>query len=328
MQIFLTGATGFIGTHLIQRLAGTGHELRCLVRRTSDTSQLEAAGARICVGDVGDAQSLGAAADGCQWVVHLANLYSFWERDPRRSAAVNIEGTRNVMRAAVDAGVGKVVHVSSVVAYGRPQDTPFVEDSAPGPGLFSEYARTKQAGDRLAREVCNGGQVPLVVLYPAAVLGPGDRKASGQYIADLVHRRLPATLLDRVVLTWVHVADVAEAIVRALEKEGTVDESYLVGKHQLSVGELNQMVSEISGVALPRLRIPDPLAMPLAGLLTRWADLTGKPPKWGLARDYVATVREGIEAEGSRAERELGLEYTPIRTALEQMLATRTDAPC
>jgi dihydroflavonol-4-reductase len=199
---------------------------------------------------------------------------------------------------------------------------PFTEQSPYDPAPASAYVRSKQAGERAAWGLRERRGLPLVVIYPANALGAGDPKATGQYVADLVRGRLPATLFPDTVLTFVHVGDVAEAIVRALEKPGNVGERYLLANARMSLGEINRMIAQVAGVRLPRLTLPGALALALAAVLTRLADWTGRPPPWGMARDQVQTLRHSLEADGSKAERELGLAYTPIRRAVEQAVAS------
>ena len=278
MKIFITGATGFIGTQLVRRLAGTGHELHCLVRRTSDVRELRGLGAVEVIGDVTDERSLLRGMTGCQWVINLAGVYSYWEPNKRIYADVNINGTRNVMKCALEAGVSKVAHVSTATVYGKPTECPFNEESPVSPVRFSEYARTKYEGELFAWELYRSNGLPLVVMHPGAILGPGDTKATGQYILDLIHRRLPATAFGDAILTFFHVKDVADAIVRALEKENNVGQRYLIGKHQLSMGEFTRMVSEISGVPAPAARLPGYLVTINASLITLLANLTKRPP--------------------------------------------------
>jgi len=119
------------------------------------------------------------------------------------------------------------------------------------------------------------------MVYPAAVLGPGDPKASGQYIQNLMHRRMPGTVFNNTVLTWVHVRDVAEAIARALEKEGNLGAKYLIGKERMSFRELNALISDIASVSLPWIALPDSMVMMTAALLTWLAKLTKKHLCWG-----------------------------------------------
>jgi len=322
MKVFITGATGFIGTHLVKRLAQTEHEMCCSVRKTSNVRVLGELGTNLITGDVTDRDCLLEGMKGCDWVLNLANIYSFWEPNKQVYTDVNVEGTRNVMEAALETGVSKVVHVSTVVTYGKPADCPFTEECSVGPVRFSEYARTKYEGDLIAWELYEKKGLPLVMIYPGGVLGPGDPKPSGQYIQNLIHRRLPATVFHDVILTWVHVRDVAEAILKAAEKEDNIGEKYIVCKHQLSFREINEMINEISGVPLPKLTFPDWLAMVNATLLTGLANLIKKPPMWGMATDQISTMKEGFKADGSKAERELGITYTPIRVALEEAIAS------
>ncbi len=324
MKVFLTGATGFIGAHVARRLAGAGHEMRCLVRKRSRARELEELGASLIIGDVRARDPMLGGMKGCDWAINLANLYSFWEPDRRTYTGVNVEGTRSVMECALEAGVSKVVHVSTAAVYGKPADSPFTEASPVGPERFSEYSRTKYEGDLVAWGLYEKKGLPLVMVYPGAVLGPGDPKPTGRYIEAFVHRRIGATAFADTVFTFVDVRDVAEAIARAAEKEGNIGEKYLVGKHQLSMRELNLMMGEISGVPPPRIGLPDSLVRVAAALLTFLADLTKKPPSamGGLCADQVRMMRAGIIFDGSKAERELALTYTPIRSTLEEAVAS------
>lgn len=272
-------------------------------------------------GDVTDKDSLPEAMRGREWVINLANIYSFWEPNRRVFTDVNVEGTRNVMECALETGVSKVVHVSTTVVYGRPEDSPFIEESSVGPVRFSEYARTKYGGDVIAWELHEKKGLPLVMVYPGAVLGPDDPKATGQFIRDLMNRRLPAKVFQDSILTFVHVGDVAEAIVRAAEKENNLGEKYFVGKHQLSIGEVGEMVGQISGVPLPKISLPGFLVMVNATLLT-WLANRKKPPLYGMSVDQMRTMKQGLRFDGRKAERELGITYTPIRVALEEAIAS------
>lgn len=328
MKIFLTGATGFIGTHVVRRLSATAHQLVCLARKDSDVGTLKQLDVRLVIGDLTDRNSLSAGMKDCDWVIDLANVYSFWVPDKRVYTAVNIEGTRNVLECALQAGVAKVIHVSTCGIYGKPVECPFTENSPPGPVQFSEYFRTKFEGDRIAWDLYQNKQLPLVMVYPCAALGPGDPKASGRYVQDLLQRRMPATVFDDSILTWVHVKDVAESIVRAAEKEGNIGEKYLIGKYRMSLAEINTLVSEIAEVPLPRLRLPDFLVTINAWVLTMVANLSGVPPKWGMSVDQMRVLKEGFQVDGSKAERELGIGYTPIRVALEEAIASyRSSTP-
>lgn len=318
-RILLTGATGFIGRHLVRRLhAGPqpAPPLRALVRPASDTAELTAFGVELVAGELSDWDAVVAAVTGCARVVHLANVYSFWERDPSLYRQVNVEGTRRLAQAAAEAGVGLFLQVSTAAVFGRPRQVPFHEDSPPGPDCFSDYARSKREGDRVVSALAARHGMPLAILYPGSVLGAGDPKSSGRYIADVVGRRLPAALFSDDVMTWVHVRDVAEAIARLLARQDAGGARYIVGSHRLTLSQIGQRIRQASGVGPPRLALPDWLSTLCARMLTAAAAVTGHPPPWGLSTDLARTLTRGVQADGSRAARDLGLEYTDIAVAV------------
>jgi dihydroflavonol-4-reductase len=323
VRVFVTGGTGFVGKSTVGRLIEGGHEVRCMVRRTSPAGELEQLGCDLTWGDVTDKASVLGGMRGCDWLVNLANVYSFWESDRSIYRRVNVEGTRNVMEAALEVGVSKVAHVSTLVVWGNTPDAPFNEESPVGNERFTEYARSKHEGDEVAWKLYRQKGLPLVVLYPGTVLGAGDPKATGQYVKDLIERRVPARIFENSAFTFVHVGDVAEAIVRALEKEGNLGEKYLIGKHTLTIGEFTRMVSEIAGVPPPKRRLPGPVVMVGAALMTKAADLTGRPPLYGMSTDQIRNLREGAVFDGSKSEKELSLTYTPIREAIEKEVASQ-----
>ncbi len=316
MKVFLTGGTGFIGKHLVRRLAQTGHQVRCLVRNPARARHIQDAGMEIVTGNITDYPSLVAGMRDCDAVINLANLYSMWELDRSKFQRVNVEGTRNVMLAALEVGVKKVVYLSTVAVYGKPDEEPIREDSPHGKRWFSDYGRTKAEGDRLAWEMHRQRGLPLVTLYPGIVLGAGDDKASGVYIQTLLHRKTPTSIFNRSKETYVYAGDVAEAVLRALEKEDNIGQKYLLGKEVLNGLEYARLISEISGVPLPPFRFPDFIVMCAAYLLTGISALTRQPPPWGLSVDAAWTLKKGFVIDGSKAERELGLQYTPVRQAL------------
>lgn len=321
MRIFITGGTGFIGGYLVQQLAATEHELVCLARASSDVEPLERAGATVVRGDLTEPNSYAEGIAGCEWVVSLANLFDFWVPDRRRYREVNVEGTRALLEAALEAGASKVVHVSTGAVYGD-ASWPITESSEPGPHCASDYARSKREGDRVAWELFDSRGLPLVMIYPGAVVGPGDPKAAGRYLDRLRSGRMPAQVATGHTFAWVDVRDVAEAIVRALETPGNIGERYLVVAENLTFGDLNRMVCEISGTRPPRLVLPDPVASAGARVLTLLANILGRPPALDLAADQIALMRQGFEIDGSKARRELGLDYRPLRESLMDAISS------
>ncbi|MBN1837102.1 MAG: NAD-dependent epimerase/dehydratase family protein [Spirochaetales bacterium] len=337
-NVLVAGASGFVGGAVVDRLCASPHHpyrVSCLVRREQAGACLRERHPEVQarIGELGDPDSLYRALEGCDWLLNCAGLNAFWQRisyplSPgtrvRKASPyyrVNVEGTGNLMRAAARAGVSRVVHVSTVMAYGFPDEMPFGEASCPGPHM-SGYARSKFDGDALARELCQGAGLPLTVVYLAAVIGRGDPKAVMQ-IRSFVRGGIPVLIRSNSLFTYIHVRDAAEAIVRAAEKEDGA-EAYLVGGERLSTAEYFGLLSELSGVPVPRWALGRRATMLLSGLLTAWAGLTGRPPL--LPLDLMRTqFRGSLLFDDSKARRELGMRYTPVREALREAVAEARD---
>jgi dihydroflavonol-4-reductase len=320
VKIFITGSTGFVGSHLVKRLSKTEHKLTCLVRETSDVREIQGANTSLVIGDVRDRDSIVNGMANCHWVVNMANVYSFWEPNPKLYYEVNVEGTRNVMECALEAKVSKVVHLSTYGAYGIQEDCPFTEESIPNPIQSCDYSDSKYQSDHLVWDLHESRGLPVVVLYPANILGPGDDKATSQYIQNIMYRRFPARVLEDYFITCVHVRDVVEAIIRALHEENCIGEKYLIGKEYFTFREFNEMISDISGAPLPRFSLTDRLVVWIAAALTFFSDRVKLPPLYGLSRDQVSAMMSSARCSGEKVERELGIAYTPIRIAIEEAI--------
>jgi dihydroflavonol-4-reductase len=315
MKIFITGATGFIGRHTLELLAKTNHELVLLIRNASKTSflsKLSNQNVTLIKGDLTDEQSLLNGMKGCDAVINIAAHYTFWEPDKKIYSEINIKGTKNVMECSLKSGMKKVVHISTAGVFGKPCEEPFNEETPTGAIQFSEYFRTKYEGDRIAWDLFKEKGLPLVVIYPVCVLGPGDPKASSNYIQNLLNRRLPATVFKDRVFSFVCVKDVAQAIVNALENEKTIGEKYLIGNCRLKWKEINKLIGETSGVPLPKINLPDIVTMMNAYLLTGLANVIKKPPLWDMSVDQMKVMKAGFSVDGTKAEKELGIKYNSI----------------
>jgi dihydroflavonol-4-reductase len=321
MKVLVTGGTGFIGQHVLLRLQEAGHSIRCLVRKTSDTSIPEKVGAELITGDVTDRASVKQAVSGMDAVIHLANIYEFWIPHKKDYYAVNVDGTRNVLEESLDAKVNKVIHVCTLGSYGNPDDKPFTEESEPANKRTSLYFETKYQGGKLAWALHEEKDLPLVMVYPSTVTGPGDNKPSGRYVLGMVKGKMPAQVFLNSVLTWVDVRDVAEVIVRALEKKGNIGEKYFAGAERLSFAEFNKLLSEASGVSLPRIKMPNWMAMMNGVILTFLADIFKIPPMLGMSNDQLRTMKKGFSADCSKVTRELDIQYMPIGKSLEDTVA-------
>jgi len=318
--VCLTGATGFVGRHVAQLLAQRGHHVRCLVRDQSNTQFLEdlEAGFEFVSGDVLAPRTLEPFCKGADWLIHCAGYRDFWHPSREFYFDLNCRGVENVMRAALAATLEKVVHVSTPLAYGTPSKMPFDENSPAGPH-HSDYARSKYMGDCAAWRLCEERGLPLTIVYLAAVIGAGDPRPTME-VRRFAEGRIPALVGADTTFVYVHVRDAALAIVRAAENAKSVGQRYLVGAERATTREYFGIISDLTGVPLPRFNVPDALILPLARLLTAIASRTGKRPP--ISEDIIRTTLAGsLLFDGSKAERELGIRYTPLRTALAEAVA-------
>ncbi len=318
MRVYITGATGFIGRHVVQRLLQAGFEVRCLVRDVAKAKFLKDLGAEIVRGDVTDRATILSSMQGCEAVVHLANVYSMWLLKGDEFERVNIGGTRGVVESACEVEIKKFVYVSTVAVYGVPKERPFTETSAPGKRMLSRYARSKAEGNRIAWQISGERNLPLVVLYPGIVLGAGDDKASGQYIQDIIFKRVPSTIFHSSKAVYVYVEDLAECIFQALVRPEAVGQRYLIGQECLDGKSYAQLIGSVAGVKLPWFHFPDPIVILASYLFSAIARVLRRAPWWGLSVDAAWTLSKGFVFDGSKSERELGITYTPIKVALEE----------
>jgi dihydroflavonol-4-reductase len=327
MKIFITGGNGFIGKHTTELLAKSNHQLKLLIRKTSLSSFPNNQNITIVQGDLTNRSSLLEGMKECDSVINIAGHYTFWEPDKTIYSKVNIDGTQNIMECAIESNIKKIVHISTAGVFGKPKDEPFNENSSFGPVQYGEYFRTKYEGELIAWGLYNTKKLPLVVIYPVCVVGAGDTKASGRYLNDFINKKLPAAVFKNEIFSFVYVKDVAQAIVKALEKENNIGEKYLIGNYRYTWGEINKMITEISGVSSPKMSLPNSLTMMNAYLLTGLANLIKKPPLWGMAIDQMKVMNVGFNVDGSKAEKELGIKYTPIRVALKEAIDSIKNKP-
>jgi dihydroflavonol-4-reductase len=315
VKIFITGGTGFIGQHLIKCLEENGHDLVCLVRSTSNTDTLQKTSAKLVTGDITDKTSI-KGLEGCNWLVHLASNFEFWVPDSKIYKDVNVIGITNVMEAALEADISKVVVVSTGAVFGN-APWPITEESQPGDHRPSQYAQTKYEGELIAWDMYQKKGLPLVIIYPSAVLGPNDPKAAGRYLRNIALGRMPAQVFVDTPFPFVHVRDVCEGILLALEKRGNIGKKYILGKEVLTWGEFNSLICEVAGSRLPFLKLPDWLTVFSSRMLTTLSHITKKPPLLDLSRDQVDLMKQGFVIDGHETEQELGIIYTPVRKAVE-----------
>lgn len=315
MNVFLTGATGFVGSHVARAFAAQGARLHLLVRSTSRLDNLEGLSAGTVIGDLRDPEGFRSALSGCEVLVHVAADYRLWVRDPQAMYAANVDGTRNLLALAREVGVRRVVYTSSVATMGFRKDGTIVDESTPVSldDMIGHYKRSKYLAEQEAIVAARDGQ-QVIVLNPTTPIGANDIKPTptGQIVVDFLNRKFPAYVDTG--LNLVDVDEVARMHVTALER-GEPGERYILGGENLSLKQILDKMSAITGIPSPSMEVPHAVAMAFAffdEMVT--GRLRGKEP-----RATVEAVRMGKKkmfASSAKAERELGFRIVPVYAAL------------
>jgi len=317
MRALVTGATGFIGSHVTRALLRRGYDVRVLVRQGCDERNIAALDVERAWGDLCDRPSLDRALAGCEVLLHVGAAYTFWTPDPSRVYSVNVEGTRHVLEAARAAGVQRIVYTSTESTIGVPDRAGVgcEEWVAAAACLAGAYKRSQLLAEGLALAMGRDG-LPLVVVNPTTPVGERDIKPTptGQIIVDYLRRRMPAYVDTG--LNVVDVEDVAEGHVIALEK-GRSGERYILGHRNLTLQELFGLLAGITGVPAPRRRMPLWLALAAGHASQFVADrLTHTAPRVPLAAVQAARHRRFMDCR--KAVQELGLPQSPVEEALRK----------
>lgn len=315
MKVFVTGASGFVGWHLVQALLRRGDEVRCLVRAPSRRC-LDGLPVEPVVGDLSDAGSVRRGVTGVDAVYHCAADYRLYVPDPATMYAANVEGTRTVLAAAAEAGVKRVVYTSTVGALGSAGGGAPADERTPvGLGdMVGHYKRSKYLAERVAEEWASRG-LPVVIVNPSTPVGERDVKptATGRMILDFLRGRMPAYVDTG--LNLVDVRDVAAGHILAMER-GRIGEKYILGNRDMSLQEILATLGAISGRPAPRLCLPHWVPLTVAALDTGFAWVRGGVPRFEL--DAVRLSRKKMYFSPARAVRELGLPQTPVEEALRR----------
>ena len=308
-RTLITGATGFVGGLLAARLVAEGRPVRALVRNLGDRERLPDPRVELAVGHLDDEESLVRAADGCEVVYHVAGVNQLCLADPAPLYRVNVEGTRRMLEAARRAGVRRVVHTSSAATLGGDGSSFMDETSGPPSEFTSHYARSKFEGEQVAL-ACDA--VEVVVVNPSSVQGPGRTTGTASVFIGYLNGRLPFDLPARFGLCYT--LDCVNGHLLA-EAKGRPGQRYVLNTATLTTSEAIARIAVIAGRADRPRTLPLPMAMGAAGVAEAWARLRGRQPR--LCRESVRTLGHPHLYDGSRATRDLGLRYTPLRQALE-----------
>ena len=317
---FVTGASGFVGSALARTLAAKGFSLRLAVRASSRRDNLEGVRAEIVTADMRDLAALRQAMEGARYVFHVAADYRLWARDPSEIVRNNLEGTRAVMQAALDAGVERAVYTSSVATLkphgdGTPADetSRHTEESAIG-----AYKKSKLVAERLVERMVAEDGLPAIIVNPSTPIGPRDIKPTptGRIIVEAALGRIPAFVDTG--LNLVHVDDVAQGHLLALER-GRIGESYILGGQDVAFRDAVGAIAELAGRRAPTIGLPRTPLFPLAYAAEAVARLTGKEPF--VTVDALKMAKYRMFFTSTKAERELGYSARPYRQALVDALA-------
>ena len=316
MKVLVTGATGFIGGAVVRALVHRGIDVRVLARAGADLQNLQGLTVERVEGDLRDPVSLRRSLTGCGQLYHVAAHYALWAKDPSIFYDVNVTGTKNLLEAARDVGVKRIVYCSTIGAIGIPpsgglgtEETPVSLEQMAG-----HYKRSKYLAEQEVLKLAKAG-LPVIIVNPSAPVGAGDVKPTptGQVIVDFMKGRMPAYIETG--MNIVDVDDVAAGHLLAMEKGG-IGERYILGNANLMLREVFEILSRLTGVKAPTIKLPRLAILPLAYANLWIANLTGHPPRIPL--EGVKMAKYKMHYDCSKAVRELGIPHTPPEVALEK----------
>ncbi|MGH9718101.1 MAG: hopanoid-associated sugar epimerase [Candidatus Acidiferrales bacterium] len=323
MTTLVTGASGFVGSHVARLLVASGESVRVLVRRTSRLESLDNLPVERAEGDLRDADSIARAMKGVSRVFHVAADYRLWSRDPKEIYDSNVGGTRRVLEAAAREGVSRIVYTSTVATIAvtersGPHDA-LPDESTPArvDQMIGHYKRSKFLAEEEAVKAAAAGQ-PVVIVNPTTPVGPGDWKPTptGRIIVDFLNGKMPAYVDTG--LNLVAVEDVAAGHLLAAER-GRAGERYLLGARNMTLKQILEALAKITGRSAPRVRLPHAVAL-AAGYADEWfSRLVGRDPR--IPVDGVKMSRHKMFVATGKAERELGFAPGPVEAALARAVA-------
>jgi dihydroflavonol-4-reductase len=314
--VLVTGGSGFVGRAILIRLVREGRRVRALARSEESERELAHLGAEPVRGDVLDRASLETAFRGCETVYHAAGANAFCLRDASVLFDVNVDGSLNVLRAATSAGVRRLVYTSSAATIGERRGT-VGSEKAPHRGSFlSAYERSKHEAERALLAAAPESGVEIVCVNPSSVQGPGRTHGTARLLLDYLNGKLPAVVDSR--LSVVDVADCTEGHLLA-EARGRPGERYVLSGATMSVREALRVLAAVTGVERRPRYLPPAVAITAAAAIEVLARVRRRTPSF--CREQVRTMLHGHAYDGTRATRELGLEYTPFEETVRRTVA-------
>lgn len=316
MKSLVTGATGFLGSAVMHCLLKAGHDVRLLVRPSSDRRNIESLPVEIVEGDLRNHQSLAKSVKGCDYLYHVAADYRLWVPDPQTMFDINVHGTKALIIAAANAGLKRIIYTSSVAALGLTADgTPANEDTPSSlENINGHYKRSKYIAEQTVLNLTEQHQLPLVIVNPSAPIGPRDIRPTptGRIVLDVMHNRMPAYVNTG--LNIAHVDDIAYGHLLACE-HGNNGERYILGGNNMTLLEILETLDDIIDQRKKRISLPISVMLPIAWIMEKIAAFTHKEPRATL--DSLRMAKKLMYFTSDKAIRELGYQYRPARLALE-----------
>jgi dihydroflavonol-4-reductase len=317
MKCFVTGATGFLGSHVARQLLAKGADLRLLLRTTSRTCNIAGLAAEHVLGDLRDPDSLKKGMAGCEFVFHVAADYRLWALNHQELYDSNVEGTRNVLQAARDSGVRRVIYTSSVATMGFGNNGRLTDEKSPVTlsNMIGDYKRSKFMAEQLVIEAGRSGQ-NVVMVNPTTPVGERDIKPtpSGQIVVDFLRRKFPAYVDTG--LNLVDVTDCAEGHLLAMEK-AQPGERYILGGENLTLKQILDKLAALTGLPSPKIRLPYAVAL-ATGIVDTLVvgKMLKREPR--VTIDAVRMGRKKMFVTSAKAERDLGWNPRPVEDALRR----------
>ena len=319
-MILVTGASGFVGSAVVRHLSKAGHQVRALVRSTSSRINLADLRVEIVEGDLRDVESLIRAMTGIRFVFHVAADYRLWAPNPQEIVRTNVEGTRNLMTAALRAGVERIVYTSSVATLktrldGKASDETFQLEAQSAVGA---YKYSKVVAERLVETMVAEQKLPAIIVNPSTPIGPGDVRPTptGRIIVEAAAGHMPAYVDTG--LNLVHVDDVAAGHLAALQS-GRIGERYILGGQDVLLGDMLREIARQVGRVPPRLWLPRWLIFPIAYGAEAVAHFTGREPF--VTTTGLRLAKDRMFFTSAKAERELGYRARPYSEAIADAIA-------
>lgn len=318
-RVLVTGGDGFLGANLVRELHRCGYEIRIFSEPNRETKTIDGFPFEVARGDIRNRCDLERAVDGCDYLIHAAASTSIWPSRSKHLEQINIDGTRNVIDAALTSGVSRLIHVGTANSFGHgTKDDPGTEDRPfRGDRYGLGYIETKREAQRMVSEAITERGLPAVVVAPTFMIGPYDTKpGSGQLVIAIVEGSVPG--YARGGRNYVYVKDVACGAVAAIER-GRIGEAYILGNENLTYCEFFHRVAAVAGVSPPRFGFPAPIVKATGFFGSLIGKVSGRTPRVTFPMAKISVDTHFYSAE--KAVRELGMPQTPIEVAIREALA-------